>query len=50
MKYKIAVFPGDGVGPELIKEGRTRIQDLDGNNTTSEFGDAIADKFIELHD
>ena len=21
MKYKIAVFPGDGVGPELINEG-----------------------------
>ena len=26
MKYKIAVFPGDGVGPELIKEG-TKIID-----------------------
>ena len=21
MKYKIAIFPGDGVGPELINEG-----------------------------
>ena len=25
-------------------------QDLSGNNTTSEMGDAIVDKFIEIHD
>ncbi|MBI3035483.1 3-isopropylmalate dehydrogenase, partial [Candidatus Woesearchaeota archaeon] len=26
MKYKIAVFPGDGVGPELINEGLKAIE------------------------
>lgn len=86
MKYRIAVFPGDGIGPELINEeikvikkaaeldkfetgfikypygaehyaetkelleGKTRTQDLNGNNTASEMGDAIVDKFIEIHD
>ena len=34
----------------ILKEGRTRTSDLDGSNTTSEMGDAIADKFVELHD
>lgn len=34
----------------VLKEGRTRTQDLNGNNTTSEMGDAIMDKFVELHD
>ena len=34
----------------VLKEGRTRTQDLDGHNSTSEMGDAIADKFVELHD
>lgn len=34
----------------VLKDGKTRTQDLDGNNTTSEMGDAIADKFVELHD
>ncbi|MBI2650247.1 isocitrate/isopropylmalate dehydrogenase family protein [Candidatus Woesearchaeota archaeon] len=34
----------------VLKDGRTRTQDLDGNNTTSEMGDAIVDKFVELHD
>ena len=34
----------------VLKDGRTRTQDLDGNNTTSEMADAIIDKFIELHD
>ena len=34
----------------VLKEGRTRTQDLDGNNTTSEMGDAIVDKLIEIHD
>lgn len=34
----------------ILKDGRTKTQDLDGNNTTSEMGDAILDKFIELHD
>jgi len=33
----------------VLKEGRTRTQDLDGNNTTSEMGDAIVDKVVELH-
>ena len=33
-----------------LKEGRTKTQDLGGANTTSEMGDAIVDKFIELHD
>lgn len=34
----------------VLKDGRTRTQDLDGQNSTSEMGDAIVDKFIELHD
>ena len=34
----------------VLKEGRTKTQDLDGTNTTSEMGDSIVDKFIELHD
>lgn len=34
----------------VLKEGRTRTQDLGGSNTTSEMGDAIVDRFIELHD
>ena len=38
MKYKIAVFPGYGVGPELIKKGMKVI------NKAAEL-----DKFVELH-
>ena len=34
----------------VLKDGRTRTQDLDGNNSTSEMGDAILEKFVELHD
>lgn len=34
----------------VLKDGRTRTQDLGGNNTTSEMADAIVDKLIELHD
>ncbi len=34
----------------VLKDGRTRTQDLGGNNTTSEMGDAIVDKLIEIHD
>ena len=34
----------------VLKEGRTRTQDLDGQNTTSEMADAIIDKLIEIHD
>ena len=34
----------------VVKEGRTKTQDLGGNNTTSEMGDAIAEKVVELHD
>jgi len=34
----------------VLKEGRTRTQDLDGNNSTSEMGDAIMDRLVELHD
>jgi len=34
----------------VLKEGKTRTQDLGGNNTTSEMADAIADKLIGLHD
>ncbi|MBI2654501.1 isocitrate/isopropylmalate dehydrogenase family protein [Candidatus Woesearchaeota archaeon] len=34
----------------VLKEGRTRTQDLDGHNTTSEMGDAIVDKLVEIHD
>ena len=34
----------------VLKDGRTRTQDLDGNNTTSEMGDAIVDKLIEIHE
>ena len=33
----------------VLKEEKTRTQDLNGFNTTSEMGDAIADKFVELH-
>ncbi|MDP3765457.1 MAG: isocitrate/isopropylmalate family dehydrogenase [Nanoarchaeota archaeon] len=34
----------------VLKDGRTRTEDLGGNNTTSEMGDAIVDKLIEIHD
>jgi len=34
----------------VLKEGRTRTHDLDGNNSTSEMGDAIIDKLIEIHE
>lgn len=34
----------------VLKEEKTRTQDLGGNNTTSEMGGAILDKFVELHD
>ncbi|MBI2659867.1 isocitrate/isopropylmalate dehydrogenase family protein [Candidatus Woesearchaeota archaeon] len=34
----------------VLKEEKTRTQDLNGNNTTSEMADAIIDKFIEIHD
>lgn len=34
----------------VLKEGRTRTQDLGGNNSTSEMADAIVDKLIEIHD
>lgn len=33
----------------VLKEGRARTQDLGGNNTTQEMGDAIRDKFIEIY-
>ena len=35
---------------DVLREGKTRTQDLDGHNTTAEMGDAIVDKFVELHD
>lgn len=34
----------------VLKDGRTRTQDLDGNNTTSEMGEAITEKLVEIHD
>ena len=34
----------------VLKEAKTRTQDLGGNNSTSEMGSAIADKFVELHE
>ena len=34
----------------VLKEGKTLTQDVGGNNTTLEMGDAIADKFVEIHD
>ena len=34
----------------VLKGGKTMTLDLGGNNSTSEMGDAIKDKFIELHD
>ena len=34
----------------VLKDGKARTQDLDGHNTTSEMGDAIVDKLIELHE
>ncbi|MEK6984602.1 MAG: isocitrate/isopropylmalate family dehydrogenase [Nanoarchaeota archaeon] len=34
----------------VLKNGKTMTQDLGGNNTTSEMGDAIVDKLIEIHD
>lgn len=34
----------------VLREEKIRTQDLNGNNTTSEMGDAIVDKFIEIHD
>lgn len=35
---------------KVLREEKTRTQDLNGNNTTSEMGDAIVDKLIEIHD
>ena len=34
----------------VLKDGKTRTQDLDGNNTSSEMGDAIVDKMIDIHE
>lgn len=34
----------------VLKDGRTRTQDLGGNNSTSEMGDAIADKLTDIHE
>ena len=34
----------------VLRDGRTKTQDINGNNTTSEMSDAIVDKLIELHD
>ena len=34
----------------VLREGKTRTQDLDGNNTTSEMAEAILDRLIEMHD
>tara|TARA_Y100000310_G_scaffold340439_1_gene436234 strand:- start:3188 stop:4321 length:1134 start_codon:yes stop_codon:yes gene_type:complete len=34
----------------VLKGGRTRTQDIGGHNTTSEMGDAIKDKMVDLHD
>lgn len=34
----------------VLKEGRTRTQDFGGSNSTSEMGEAILDKFVEMHD
>ena len=34
----------------VLRENRTRTLDLNGNNSTSEMGDAIVDKFIDIHD
>lgn len=35
---------------KVLSENRTRTHDLNGNNSTSEMGDAIVDKLIEIHD
>lgn len=34
----------------VLKEGKTRTQDLAGRNSTSEMGDSILDKFVEIHE
>lgn len=34
----------------VLRDGKTRTQDLGGSNTTSEMGDSIADKLIDIHD
>ena len=34
----------------VLRDGRTKTQDLNGNNTTTEMADAIVDKLVELHD
>jgi tartrate dehydrogenase/decarboxylase / D-malate dehydrogenase len=34
----------------VLKEDRTRTQDIGGNNSTTDMADAIKDKFIDLHD
>ena len=34
----------------VLREGKTRTQDLDGNNTTPEMGECIVNKLVELHD
>lgn len=35
---------------KVLSENKTRTHDLGGNNSTSEMGDAIVDKLIEIHD
>ncbi|MBI2542224.1 isocitrate/isopropylmalate dehydrogenase family protein [Candidatus Woesearchaeota archaeon] len=35
---------------DVLKEGRTRTQDLGGHNSTSEMGESILDRFVEIHD
>jgi isocitrate/isopropylmalate dehydrogenase len=46
--YRIAVFPRDGVGPEVsaeaaavLADGRIRTRDIGGTNSTSEVGEAM---------
>jgi 3-isopropylmalate dehydrogenase len=34
----------------VLKEGKTRTQDLGGSNTTSEMADAIMDKVVEIYE
>ena len=34
----------------VLRDGKTRTQDLDGRNTTSDMGSAIMEKFVELHE
>jgi len=56
--YSVALIPGDGIGPEILREGKkvmdaaatgkVRTPDIGGTSTCSDIGDAIAERLLRL--